>query len=98
MSKFHVGQIATYIRNRYEKEYGKPDLGGVNNLSRFLALYSIDLVLPEDPSASQRLIEITDGGQDRGIDAIAVDPVRKVLVLSQSKWRQNGEGGIGAQE
>ena len=98
MSKFHVGQIATYIRNRYENEYGQPDLSAVNNLSRFLALYSIDLVLPEDPSASQRLIEITDGGQDRGIDAIAVDSVRKVLVLSQSKWRQNGEGGIGAQE
>jgi len=94
LSKFHVDQIAAHVRSAYESQYADPTLSLVNNLSRFLARYSLDLALPDDPSAAQRIIEITDGGKDRGIDAIAVDPVQGLLVLSQSKWRQDGTGAL----
>lgn len=94
MSKFHVGHIAKHIRTKFENEYGDPKLNEVNNLSRFLARYSLDLALKDDPSAAQRIVEITDGGKDRGIDAIAVDPVQNILVLSQAKWRQDGSGSL----
>jgi hypothetical protein len=98
VSKFHVDQIATYVTNRYATEHRRPDLDEVNNLSRFLALYSIDLDLGDAPGAAQRQVEITDGGKDRGIDAIAVDPVSNVLVLTQSKWRQDGQGSLHVDE
>jgi hypothetical protein len=98
VSRFHVDQIATYVTNRYEAEHRRPDLGEVNNLSRFLALYSLDLDLGDAPGAAQRQVEVTDGGKDRGIDAIAVDPVSNVLVLTQSKWRQDGSTSLDVSE
>lgn len=94
MSRFHVDQISTHVTGAYATGYERKDLDAVNNLSRYLALYSLDLVLGAEPSAAQRIVEVTDGGRDRGIDAIAVDPVRSLLVLSQSKWRQDGTGGL----
>jgi hypothetical protein len=94
VSRFHVDQIATYVTNRYGAERRRPNLDEVNNLSRFLALYSLDLDLGDRPGAAQRQIEVTDGGRDRGIDAIAVDPVSNILVLTQSKWRQEGNGSL----
>ncbi|MBF0672734.1 MAG: AIPR family protein [Salinibacterium sp.] len=94
MSKFHVDQIANFLRTAYAPTYERSDLDEVNNLSRYLGVYSLDLTLGDDPSAAQRLVEVTDGGRDRGIDAIAVDPVRDLLVLSQSKFRQDGTGGM----
>lgn len=94
MSKFHVDQIATYLRSRYASEHWRSDLDEVNNSSRLLGLYSLDLVLGDAPGAAQRIIEVTDGSKDRGIDAIAVDPVANLLVLSQAKWRQNGTGSL----
>lgn len=94
MSKFHVDQIATHLKKRYAADHWRDDLDEVNNLSRLLGLYSLDLVLGDAPSAPQRIIEVTDGSKDRGIDAIAVDPVANLLVLSQSKWRQNGTGSL----
>lgn len=98
VSKFHVDQIAAHIQSAFEGNYYESNLDSVNNLSRLLARYSLELVLPEGLSATQRLIEITDGGRDRGIDAIAVDPVQNVLVLSQSKWRQDGSGALDVSE
>lgn len=98
MSKFHLDQIANHIESIYGNEYSDSSLSAVNNLSRLLARYSLDLALPEDLSVAQRMIEITDGGKDRGIDAIAIDPVQNVLILSQSKWRQDGSGSLDVSE
>jgi hypothetical protein len=98
VSKFHVDQIATYVTNRYASDHRRPDLDEVNNLSRFLALYSINLDLGDAPGAAQRQVEITDGSKDRGIDAIAVDPVSNILVLTQSKWRQDGVSSLQVSE
>lgn len=94
MSKFHIDQIASYLTAKYAAKHQQSGLDEANNLSRYLALYSIDLELGDGPSAQQRLIEVTDGGRDRGIDAIAVDPVDNILVLSQSKWRKSGNGSF----
>jgi hypothetical protein len=98
MSKFHIDQIATFVTNRYAAEHQRSDLDEANNLSRFLALYSLDLDLGDAPGAAQRQIEVTDGGRDRGIDAIAVDPVSNLLVLTQSKWRQDGNASLNVSE
>ena len=93
MSKFHVSQIETYIRNLYEADHWKAELSDVNNLSRLLALWSIELIIgAADPGNS--IIAVTDGGEDRGIDAIGVDRATKEVVFVQSKWRQDGTGSM----
>lgn len=93
MSKFHVSQIETYVRNLYETEHWIDALDDVNNLSRLLALWSIELVLG-DTDATAPLIEVTDGGEDRGIDAVGVSAATKEVVFVQSKWRQDGAGSM----
>ena len=37
---------------------------------------------------------ITDGYHDMGIDAVYNDTTQKKLILIQSKWRKDGNGGI----
>ncbi|WP_146114360.1 AIPR family protein [Microbacterium sp. MYb72] len=93
MSKFHVSQIETHVRGLYESEHWNAKLDDVANLSRLLGLHAVHLVLGNLADGSQ-IIEITDGGEDRGIDAIGVDPSAKLVVLVQSKWRQDGTGSI----
>lgn len=93
MSKFHVSQIETHVRSLYEEGHWRPDLDEPANMSRLLALHAVHLVLgPED--GNQRIIEITDGSADKGIDAIGLDPTAKVVVFVQSKWRQDGTGSM----
>ncbi|HEV2859051.1 MAG TPA: AIPR family protein [Solirubrobacterales bacterium] len=93
MSKFHVSQIETHVRSLYEQPSWDFQLDDVANMSRLLALHAVHLILgPED--GNQRIIEITDGAEDRGIDAIGLDPTAKVVVFVQSKWRQDGTGSM----
>lgn len=93
MSKFHVSQIETHVRELYAKEHWDASQDDVTNLSRLLALHAVHLVLGDLADGSQ-VIEITDGGKDHGIDAIGVDSVAKLVVLVQSKWRQDGKGSM----
>lgn len=93
VSKFHVSQIETHLYKQYKARYWDSDVDAVANLSRMLALHSVHLVLGDLADGSQQ-IEITDGGEDRGIDAIGVDTVAKLVVLVQSKWRQDGTGSM----
>lgn len=93
MSKFHVNQIETHLRERYEATHWRSDLDDANNLSRLLALHAVNLTLDDADSASV-LVEITDGGEDRGIDAVGVDPSAMQVVFVQSKWRQDGTGSL----
>ncbi len=93
MSVLHVRQIETHLRETYSAEYWKGELDDVHNLSRLLARFAIDLSLGERDDTSS-LIEITDSGGDRGIDAIAVDPVTSLVVVVQSKWRRDGSGSV----
>jgi len=93
LSKFHVSQIETFVRSLYEAEHWDASVDEVNNLSRVLALRAVHLALGQDESTSLN-VEITDGGSDRGIDAVGVDSSAKVVVFVQSKWRQDGSGSM----
>ena len=93
LSKFHVSQIETHVRGLYEGTEWNAKLDEVNNLSRVLALHAVHLILGEFVEGSQ-IVEITDGEEDRGIDAIGVDQAAKLVVLVQSKWRQDGSGSM----
>lgn len=41
---------------------------------------------------------ITDGYHDMGIDAVYNDTTQKKLILVQSKWRKDGDGGVSQEE
>ena len=94
MSQFHVSQIETHIRGLYEAENWIEDLPDVANLSRLLALHAVEIVLGPNDDNAQRTIEITDGTEDRGINAVGVDTAAKRVVFVQSKWRQDGTGSM----
>ncbi len=93
MSRFHVSQIETYVRGLYEADNWIPGIDEVNNLSRLLALWSIELMLG-DADESSSSVEVTDGGEDRGIDAVGVNTTTKEVAFVQSKWRQDGTGSM----
>lgn len=93
-----MSQIETHIRNRYADTYWVETLDDVNNLSRLLALHSVNLVLADPDDDSQRMVEITDGTGDRGIDAVGIDQATKLVVLVQSKWRRDGTGSLNLAE
>ncbi|MGN6271538.1 MAG: AIPR family protein [Protaetiibacter sp.] len=94
MSLLHVRQIETHLRDAYAATYWRPGLDDRGNLSRLLARYAVDLVLGDRTGDGATVIEITDGGDDHGIDAVAVDPLTKLVVLVQSKWRHDGSGSV----
>lgn len=93
MSKFHVNQIETHVRALYESTDWDSTQDDVKNLSRVVALHAVSLVLG-DLDDGLKIVEITDGEEDRGIDAIGVDETAKLVVLVQSKWRQDGTGSM----
>jgi hypothetical protein len=95
VSQFHVSQIETHVRAKYQEGHWKPNLDDINNLSRLLALHAVNLVLGSTEDEAQRVVEITDGSSDRGIDGVGVDPRLKLVVFVQSKWRQDGTGSMG---
>ncbi|MCS3491269.1 hypothetical protein M2368_000241 [Arthrobacter sp. JUb119] len=94
MSLFHVHQIESHLRGLYEQDHWDPKLTDVNNLSRLLAFHALKMNIGEGADGSQKL-EIVDGGGDRGIDAVGIDPVSNVVVLVQAKWRADGTGSMG---
>ena len=47
-----------------------------------------------DRNLESCLIEITDSGEDKGIDAIGVDQASSHVVVVQSKWRNDGKGSV----
>ena len=79
MSVLHVRQIETHLRDSYSADHWEQGLDDRHNLSRLLSRYAIDLSLGERAQDGSSLVEITDSGDDRGIDAIAVDPVSSLV-------------------
>lgn len=49
----------------------------------------------DDELAAQ---SVTDGYHDMGIDAVFNDTAQKKLILVQSKWRKDGNGGVSQEE
>jgi AIPR protein len=94
VSQFHVNQIETQIRELYESDNRIDELDDVANLSRLLALHAVEMTLGSTDDGAQRIIEITDGTKDKGIDAIGIDTAAKRIVFVQSKWRQDGSGSM----
>lgn len=82
MSQFHVAQIETRMLELFEAGHRDPNLDDIGNLTRYLALYGLQLAL--GGIEGHVLFEITDGENDRGIDAVAVDEAAKLVVLVQS--------------
>jgi AIPR protein len=93
LSQFHVNQIETHLRSINGSDDWSGDLDDSANLSRLLADYGTKLTFAAADDGS-RIIEITDGGDDRGIDAVGVDLNSKLVVLVQSKWRKDGTGSV----
>jgi hypothetical protein len=83
VSVVHVRQIESRIRDLYEEDEWLDDLDKSTNLSRLLARYAVDVVMPTGGAGAT--IEITDGEGDRGIDAVGVDPTASRVVVVQSK-------------
>lgn len=81
------------MRSEFESEYWRPELQSANNLSRLLALFAVHLTMSPNKS-NDYIIEITDGGDDDGIDAVGIDQASKLVVFVQSKWRLNGKGSL----
>ncbi|WP_354215450.1 AIPR family protein [Arthrobacter sp. UYCo732] len=52
------------------------------------------MALTDHPDSSTYNVEITDGAEDRGIDAIGVDSANNIVVVVQSKWRHDGTGSV----
>lgn len=62
------------------------------------AIAALSLMMTTGLDAEQSAIHITDGFHDMGIDAIYLDSTQKELFLVQSKWRNDGIGGISQPE
>lgn len=96
--------IVNRIKNYIDKTFkGKIDLSDLNPkvsesdkqknfLSRALAAYALTIEAIADVDAAAA--SITDGFDDNGIDAIYYDRSAKTLWLVQSKFIDNGTGGI----
>ncbi|OJF83104.1 hypothetical protein [Nocardia seriolae] len=93
MSLMHVRQIDTYLRETYAGDWVST-LSEDSNLSRLLARFALDLVTPPQTDRDSLIVEITDHGDDGGIDAVSVDPRTNLVTLVQSKWRKNGNGSF----
>jgi hypothetical protein len=92
----HVKQVAAAIERRFRDLIDVSDVGESTRagtlLTRGLAALAVQMVTGRDPAAAAATI--VDGGEDGGIDAIWVEETAPRIVLVQSKWRQNGKGGI----
>lgn len=92
------------VRSKYELFENKIDLSDALNdedrenkyYTRSIAALAIIMRCGIDyESAAQT---ITDGYHDMGIDAVYNDTTQKKLILVQSKWRKDGNGGISQEE
>ncbi|KAF0849031.1 AIPR family protein [Nocardia caishijiensis] len=93
MSLMHVRQIETHVRETYSDGW-VANLSEDANLSRLLARYALDLAQPVQANSDALQVEVTDHGDDGGIDAVAVDPRTNLVTLVQSKWRKDGKGSF----
>lgn len=87
-----MSQIETFLRELYEEEHWQHSLNVPANLSRLLALWAARSTI--GPDATSDMVEVVDGSEDRGIDAIGVNNTTKQVVFVQSKWRQDGSGSM----
>lgn len=100
MSKLIVNRIKNYLNKTFNGKINLSDLNlkiseedkQKNFLSRALAAYALTIEAIADVDVAAQ--SITDGFDDNGIDAIYYDRSAKTLWLVQSKFIDNGTGGI----
>lgn len=95
-----VRRIGVFLFNRFAKHIDLSDLSEstfANKprlldffLSRALAAHVASVLCDKDPAESAECV--VDGGQDLGIDAICLDPVRQHCYLIQSWFNASGSG------
>ncbi|WP_212005730.1 AIPR family protein [Chitinophaga sp. HK235] len=99
MSKIIVNRIKSYLDKTFK---GKIDLTDIstkpkdeqqrNFLSRALAAYALTMEAGATVESAGQ--SVTDGYDDNGIDAIYFDRPARTLWLVQSKYIENGAGGV----
>lgn len=99
MSTITVNRIKNYLEKNFND---KIDLSDIDKkpeeekkkqfLSRALAAYA--LVIQSGITIEDAALTVTDGYEDHGIDAIFFDRHSKILWLVQSKFINNGKGGL----
>lgn len=99
MSKIIINRIKSYLDKTFKDKIDLTDISKKpedeiqkNFLSRALAAYS--LTIAAGTSNEDAGNSVTDGYDDNGLDAIYFDTQTKFLWLVQSKFIDNGTGGI----
>lgn len=100
ITRIHAAHIATAVTERYRPHLDLTDVGRAPESDQSLvlktrglaafALQSLVADIDENTAASH----VTDGGGDNGIDALYVDHRDKRIYVVQSKWHDEGTGGI----
>lgn len=101
MSQLHVRQIQNHLKNLYGTCLDTTDLPLTASdadrsrqfSSRALAAYALQM-LSSGLDATEAASQVTDGGQDQGIDALHFDSATQTLFIVQSKWHDDGRGSI----
>lgn len=99
MSKIIVNRIRSYLDKTFKDKIDLSDLAGrgevdkqKNFMSRALCAYGLTIVA--ETSIVDASTAVTDGFEDNGIDAIYFNKQTRNLWLVQSKFIDNGTGGI----
>ncbi len=100
MSNLIVNRIKNYLDKTFKGKIDLSDLSSKtseddkqkNFLSRALAAYALTIEAIAEVDIAG--LCVTDGFEDNGIDAIYYDKSAKTLWLVQSKFLDNGKGGI----
>ena len=99
MSIIHVRQIESKLKFLFsglidmDDYHQKPEKEKeLAFLSRALAAFSI--LATSDATQEQAASSVTDGFHDNGIDAVYFNEQEKILYIIQTKWKQDGTGGI----
>jgi hypothetical protein len=99
MGVVQLRQIRTYLESNVKAFLDISDLGGRpdtdrenGELTRSLAAFAIANVA--DISLESAAVNVTDGYDDNGLDAVYYSPEDRTLYLCQSKWSRDGSGSI----
>lgn len=100
MPNINMIRIETKVTETFSDKIDLTDCSEENKLnifrSRSIAALAVMMACGIDSEIAAK--SITDGYHDLGIDAIYCDELQKKLVLVQSKWRNDGTGGISNDE
>lgn len=93
-------RIANRLKELFNNKIDMKDLKNKEDESHYYsrALAALALMMESGIDIDNSCLNITDGYNDMGVDAIYLDDTQKVLFLVQSKWRKDGNGAISQKE